>query len=165
MRHFSGDHGWRSTRSDECISLARYGRCTPKSRQSRRCSRGWRNQQLSRNLRFETIESRIRQVKRFIKQANEYPWNWTVAMVDEFFGDLRSIHGLAQSSIRSYQVGRRQFCSYVSTPDYGWDRVCEKLFGTHPWPGVLRLEYRPACAERRISAEQAGFHQTRTNLK
>lgn len=93
---------------------------------------GWRNQQLSRNLRFETIDSRIRQVERFIAHANEYPWNWTVAMVDEFFGDLRSIHGLAHSSIRSYQVGLRQFCSYVSTPDYGWDRVCEELFGTHP---------------------------------
>ena len=53
-------------------------------------------------------------------------------MVDEFFGDLRSIHRLAQSSIRSYQVGLRQFCSYVSNPDYGWDRVCEQLFGTHP---------------------------------
>ena len=93
---------------------------------------GWRNQQLSRNLRFETIASRIRQVQRFIEHANEYPWNWTVAMVDEFFGDLRSIHGLAQSSIRSYQAGLRQFTSYVSNPDYGWDRVCDELFGTHP---------------------------------
>lgn len=93
---------------------------------------GWRNQQLSRNLRFETVESRIRQVERFIAHANEYPWRWTVAMADEFFGDLRSIHGLAQSSIRSYQVGLRQFCAYVSSPDYGWDRACEELFGTHP---------------------------------
>ena len=24
------------------------------------------------------------------------------------------------------------FCSYVSDPDYGWDRVCEQRFGTHP---------------------------------
>jgi integrase/recombinase XerD len=24
------------------------------------------------------------------------------------------------------------FCSYVSNPDYGWDRVCEQRFGTHP---------------------------------
>lgn len=93
---------------------------------------GWRNQQLSRNLAFETIASRISQVERFTKHTNEYPWNWTTVMVDEFFGDLRSIHGLAQSSIRSYQVSLRQFCSYVSNPDYGWDRVCEELFGTHP---------------------------------
>lgn len=26
----------------------------------------------------------------------------------------------------------RTFCSYVSNPEYGWDRVCEQLFGTHP---------------------------------
>lgn len=65
---------------------------------------GWRNQQLSRNLQFETIDARIKQVQRFIEHSNEFPWTWTVAMVDEFFGDLRSIHKLAQSSIRSYQV-------------------------------------------------------------
>ncbi|MBB1036827.1 tyrosine-type recombinase/integrase [Dietzia natronolimnaea] len=93
---------------------------------------GWRNQQLSRNLRFETIDARIKQVERFIDHSNEHPWSWTVAMVDEFFGDLRSIHSLSQSSIRAYQVGLRQFCSYISNPDYGWDRVCEELFGTHP---------------------------------
>ena len=27
-------------------------------------------------------------------------------------------------------------------PDYGWDRVCEQRFGTHPVPGLLRLEHR-----------------------
>ena len=26
----------------------------------------------------------------------------------------------------------RMFCWYVSDPDYGWDRVCEQRFGTHP---------------------------------
>ena len=26
----------------------------------------------------------------------------------------------------------RMFCSYVSDPDYGWDRVCEQRFGSHP---------------------------------
>lgn len=65
---------------------------------------GWRNQQLSRNLQFETIDSRVKQVRRFIEYCNEYPWTWTVALVDEFFGDLRSIHQLSQSSIRAYQV-------------------------------------------------------------
>lgn len=93
---------------------------------------GWRNQLLSRNLAFTTIDGMIAKVRRFLDYSNEFPWTWTVAMVDEFFGDLRSIHGLSQSSIRGYQGTLRQFCTYVCHPDYGWDRVCESLFGTHP---------------------------------
>ena len=37
-----------------------------------------------------------------------------------------------QSTIRGYQNALRLFCSYVSHPDYGWDRVCEQRFGAHP---------------------------------
>lgn len=33
---------------------------------------GWRNQQLSRNLQFETIDARIQQVQRFIEHSNEF---------------------------------------------------------------------------------------------
>src|SRR5690606_22984392 len=41
---------------------------------------GWRNQQLSRNLQFGTIDQRIRYVRRFIDHVNEFPWRWTPAM-------------------------------------------------------------------------------------
>jgi integrase/recombinase XerD len=37
-----------------------------------------------------------------------------------------------QSTARGYQNALRLFCSYVSNPDYGWDRVCEQRFGNHP---------------------------------
>ena len=47
---------------------------------------GRRNPQLSRKLQFETIDARVKQVQRFIEHSNEFPWTWTVAMVDEFFG-------------------------------------------------------------------------------
>ncbi len=93
---------------------------------------GWRNQQLSRNLQHSTIEQRERLVRRFFEYTNEYPWCWTPAHVDEFFGDLRSERRAKQSTIRNYQDALRAFCSYVSTPEYGWDRLCEKFFGTHP---------------------------------
>ncbi len=53
-------------------------------------------------------------------------------MVEEFFSDLRSISRRKQSTIRGYQNALRLFCSYVSHPDYGWDRVCEQRFGAHP---------------------------------
>jgi len=48
---------------------------------------GWRNQQLSRNLQFATIEQRMRCVQRFIDHVNEDPWKWTPAMVEEFSAD------------------------------------------------------------------------------
>lgn len=91
----------------------------------------WRNQQLCRNLDHDTIAGRIRIVQRFIEQTNEFPWTWTPAMVQEFFSDPRSVKGGKQSSVRGYQNALRLFCSYVSDPDYGWDRVCEQRFGTH----------------------------------
>ena len=93
---------------------------------------GWRNQQLCRNLDHDTIAGRTRLVQRFIEHTNEFPWTWTPAMVEEFFSDLRSVKRRKQSTIRGYQNALRMFCSYVSDPDYGWDRVCEQRFGAHP---------------------------------
>lgn len=113
---------------------------------------GWRNQQLSRNLQFDTIAQRIRYVRRFMEHMNEFPWNWTPAHVEEYFGDLRSIKRLSHSSVRAQQSALRAFTSYIANPDYGWDRRCEELFGTHPaqvffeWnsaPHVQEYEGRP----------------------
>ncbi|WP_328522657.1 phage integrase N-terminal SAM-like domain-containing protein [Kribbella sp. NBC_00359] len=93
---------------------------------------GWRNQQLSRNLQFATIEQRPRHVQRFIDHVNEDPWNWTPGMVEEFSADLRAVRNVAHSTLRAYHSTLRAFTSYVSNPDYGLDRVCEQYFGTHP---------------------------------
>lgn len=65
---------------------------------------GWRNQQLSRNLQHSTIEQRERTVRRFVDYTNEYPWRWSPAHVDEFFGDLRCERHAKQSTIRGYQA-------------------------------------------------------------
>ncbi|NDK92190.1 tyrosine-type recombinase/integrase [Gordonia desulfuricans] len=93
---------------------------------------GWRNQQLSRNLQFSTIDRRVRCVQRSIEHSNEEPWNWTPAMVEEFSADLRSIRHVTHSTLRGYHGTLRAFCTYISNPDYGWDRVCEQLFGAYP---------------------------------
>ncbi|MHA7288014.1 tyrosine-type recombinase/integrase [Arthrobacter sp. MDT3-44] len=116
---------------------------------------GWRNQQLSRNLALGTIESRERLVRRFQESTYEYPWQWIPAQVDEFFGDLRSEKHAAQSTIRSYQGALRAFCSYVASPDYGWDRVCEQYFGAHPsqvcfdWNTAVHVQATESSAGRR----------------
>jgi hypothetical protein len=52
---------------------------------------GWRNQQLSRNLKFDTIDQRIRYVRRFVDHVNEFPWHWTPPT-------LRSISGTCARS-------------------------------------------------------------------
>lgn len=93
---------------------------------------GWRNQQLSRNLAFATIESRERLVRRFVDHSQAWPWTWHHQHVDEFFADLRTVQGRRHTTVRAYQNALRQFCAYVSHPDYGWDRLCESLFGSHP---------------------------------
>lgn len=93
---------------------------------------GWRRQQLARNLALATIDARERLVRRFVGHANEMPWGWSVAQVDEFFGDLRAEHHLRRSSIRSYQNALRLFCAYLVDPAYGWGPLCLELFGTHP---------------------------------
>jgi integrase/recombinase XerD len=93
---------------------------------------GWRRQQLSRNLAPATIGARERLVRRFLVHSGAMPWRWTVQHVDEFFGDLRAEHGARPSTVRSYQNALRLFCRYLIDPAYGWDGLCEQLFGTHP---------------------------------
>lgn len=93
---------------------------------------GWRNQQLSRNLAFSTIEQRLALVRRFQASVNEFPWQWSAAHVDEFFGDQRAERGSTHSTLRCYQNALRMFCSYICHPDYGWDGLCERLFNAFP---------------------------------
>lgn len=93
---------------------------------------GWRNQQLSRNLAFSTIDAREKLVRRFVASINEYPWNWLPVHVDEYFGDMRSVHRLKQSSLRSYQGALSTFLDYITDSAYGWNEHCQELFGTHP---------------------------------
>lgn len=93
---------------------------------------GWRNQQLSRNLQIATVDQRIRCVRRFLDRSNEYPWRWTPALVEEYFGDLGSVHKLTHSTLRAHQGALRHFTGYITSSDYGWLATCQELFGTHP---------------------------------
>lgn len=121
---------------------------------------GWRNQQLCRNLALDTIEGRIAIVRRFIDHANEFPWAWTPALAEEFFADLRGIKGRRQSTTRGYQNALRLFCSYIADPDYGWDRVCEQRFGTHPaqvffkWNTATHVQDNEQSPEKRPFTKQ-----------
>lgn len=103
---------------------------------------GWRNQQLARNLAFDTIGSRERMVRRFARVSGGWPWTWAPRDVDDFLAHVRESAG-ARSTVRQYQMALRLFCSYVSDPEYGWDRYCEALFGTHPAQVVFEWNTAP----------------------
>lgn len=116
---------------------------------------GWRQAQLSANLSFATIDARLRDVRRFLEAMMVCPWEATPGMVDEYFGDLRSVRGLAHSTVRGYQTTLRLFFGYLSRPEYGWDRYCQGLFGTHPvqvvfeWNGAGHAQQYEGRPERR----------------
>jgi site-specific recombinase XerD len=121
---------------------------------------GWRNQQLARNLAFGTIDGRENTVRAFARHADAFPWRWTPLMVDEWCGDLRSVHSLKRSTLRNYQEAVRSFCSYITDPAYGWPAECEQRFGTHPvqvcheWNTAVHVAEAEADAGKRAFTRQ-----------
>lgn len=94
---------------------------------------GWvRQQRGGRRLRQSTVDDRVGVVRQFQKFADEYPWNWTAGLVDEWSHHLIGEKRLAGSTIRGYQTTLRLFCDYITSPYYQWPQECETRFGTHP---------------------------------
>ncbi len=93
---------------------------------------GWTSQRLARRLATGTIGPSTVLVRRFQSHAGVFPWAWTPAHLDEWIADLRSVRGLALSTVRTYQATVRLFLEYVCDPLYGWAVECETRFGSHP---------------------------------
>ena len=127
---------------------------------------GWRAQQLSRGLSFDTIDSRARAVRRFHAHCEEWPWRWTAAMAEEWMGDLRGIAHVSHSTARSLQSAVRQFCWFLTDPNYTWVEDCQALFATGPVQvfgeynsaaHVSPVESRPAKRAFTVEELQAFF--------
>lgn len=94
---------------------------------------GWARQQSGgRGLAAKTVERRQAIVRQFMEFANEYPWRWTAAHLDEWSADLISVKGRKKSTIRNYHDAIRSFEQYLTAPQYRWAEECEARFGTHP---------------------------------
>ncbi|MFB7794010.1 hypothetical protein ACFC0R_27760 [Streptomyces sp. NPDC056086] len=65
--------------------------------------KGWRNQQLARNLSPGYVDDQERTVRSFTRHADAMPWQWTPQHVDEWSADLRAVHGCVRSTLRNYQ--------------------------------------------------------------
>ncbi len=62
---------------------------------------GWRQQQLSRNLAFGTVDSRLDLLRRFQDHSGEFQWEWTPQHLEEWSTDLRAVRGVALSTVRA----------------------------------------------------------------
>ena len=122
---------------------------------------GWRTQQTSRYLNAMTVRQRDAQVRRFQRWANEYPWAWKAADVEEWTTAAISERHLAHSTVAGYHTTLRLFMEFICDARYGWAEECEARFGTHPvqicheWNTVAHLaedEGRPG--NRPLSREE-----------
>src|SRR3546814_20204224 len=95
---------------------------------------GWRNQQLSRNLQFATIEQRLRCVLRFIDHVNVDPWHWTPAMVEAFSADLRTVKHVAHSTLRGYHSALRAFNNYIRSEERREGKEGDSTSKPREWP-------------------------------
>lgn len=93
---------------------------------------GWARQRSSRQLSAATIRGSATVVRRFQAHSGEFPWSWTPAHLEVWTEDLRAVHGVAHSTMRSYQQAVRLFLGYVCDPLYGWAEECDTRFGTYP---------------------------------
>lgn len=123
---------------------------------------GWADAQIgSRMMQAKSAESNISRAKDFQNFTNEFPWNWTAGMFDEWMMHLISERKLARSTVRVYQGSIRSFCDYLTSHFYKWAEDCEARFGTHPvqivhdWNSARHLiEYEGKPARRPLSRSE-----------
>lgn len=102
-------------------------------------------------------------MRRFHEHLNAFPWEWSPALTDEWFADLRSIRGCTRSTVRGYQVAVRAFCAFVIDPAYGWAGEFEQRFGTHPVRVITELDAAAHVAD--VEAEPMKRSFTRPELQ
>lgn len=94
---------------------------------------GWARHLMSRGLRDASISHFTSQVRRFRDYLEMDPWEWGPTDFEDFTSHLLSrSKPLAKSTVRHYQGAVRQFCAYVSAPQYGWPALVEQNWGTVP---------------------------------
>jgi hypothetical protein len=91
---------------------------------------GWRRVQLAQNFSPDTTRRRVASVCGWASFVGAYPWQWTAADADDFFGHLRGVRNLAHTTVRAYQTGVKLFLDYATDPAYDWNEHCGRRFGT-----------------------------------
>lgn len=56
------------------------------------------------------------EVRAFATHADAFPWTWSSALANEWFGDLRGVRGCGRSTLRGYQEAVRLFATTAPIP-------------------------------------------------
>jgi hypothetical protein len=91
---------------------------------------GWQRAQLAQNFSPGTARRRVVSVQRMGDFVGSYPWQWTAADADDFFGHLRGVRNLAHTTVSAYQTDVKLFVDSATDPAYEWNEHCGRLFGT-----------------------------------
>jgi site-specific recombinase XerD len=94
---------------------------------------GWALQQRVRFLKADTIQRRLRLIRRVVDASDRYPWQWRATDVERFIDTLRaSDQPIAYSTARGYLAQLELFVEYVTDGRYGWPATCLERFGAAP---------------------------------
>lgn len=123
---------------------------------------GWSDAQVGGRLNSKkSVDVNLSRIRMFQRFTNEWPWEWTAAVFDEWMVHLVAVRKLAPSTIRAYQGSVRLFCDYICSSHYEWTDQCERRFGTHPvqicheWNTVRHvLDYEGRPGRRALSRQE-----------
>ena len=86
---------------------------------------GWALQQRVRFLKADTIQRRLKLIRRVVDASDRYPWQWQATDVERFIDALRtSDQPIAYSTARGYLAQLELFVEYVTDGRYGWPATC-----------------------------------------
>ena len=89
----------------------------------------WAASLRSRGIKAGYVRTSRSVVFRLCDSAGKFPWEWNVGDATDWFDHLRSVRGLAQSTLRAYQGMIEAFCDFATSPAYDWGVRSAQMFG------------------------------------
>ncbi|MCA0291524.1 MAG: hypothetical protein LCH82_07765 [Actinobacteria bacterium] len=72
-------------------------------------------------------------LRRFQEYAGTFPWTWRPVDLDDYMAERRSGEKpISLTTLRADSNAIAMFCTYTSSPTYGWGEFCEQTFGDVP---------------------------------
>jgi site-specific recombinase XerD len=125
---------------------------------------GWRAQMLARGLTSTTITGRCGVVARFQRFAGTFPWEWHPGDLEDFQAQRRSgPKPISLTTLRADSSAVAAFCTYLTTPVYGWAAFCQQAFGDVPAQVVFEWNTPRHTADDAIAPGRRAF--TRAELQ
>ena len=125
---------------------------------------GWRAQMLARGLTPATIKARCGVVARFQRFTATFPWQWVPGDLEDFQAQRRSgPRPISLTTLRADSSAVAAFCTYLTTPVYGWAPFCQQAFGDVPAQVVFEWNTPRHTADDAVTPGRRAF--TRAELQ